>query len=193
VPIGTTPLVDPVRPPLHGQPYVLAVGAPVPRKDFATLLEAMALVDHDVHVAIVGPPGSEDDALRDLAAARGLTRRLHRVGPVTDAELAGWYASAAVLAAPSVEEGFGLTLVEAMQAGVPVVASDIAVFREVTGGHASLVPVGDAAAFADAIGAALARPPTVEGAIEAGRRHASQYTWEACAEATLAVHRSVRR
>ena len=193
IPIGATPLGEPVRPPLAGTCYVLAVGAPVPRKGFSSLVDAVAQLDDDVALVVVGPHGSDDDELRERAAAHGIAHRFHRVGPVTDAELAGWYRDAGAVAAPSIDEGFGLPLVEAMQQRVPVVASDIGVFREVSGGHATLVPVGDVSALADALTAAVGRPTAIESTLDAARTHASRYTWQACADATLAVHRRVQR
>ena len=191
IPNGRPLLPAPVAPPLTGRPYVLAVGAPTPRKGFDLLLQAMAHVDHSLSVAIVGPSGPEDDRLKALAASLGLGERMHRAGPVSDAELAGWYRDARALAAPSVDEGFGLPLIEALAAHVPVVASDLAAFREVTAGGALLVPVGDVEALARAIGEAASGGAEVMAAVERGATHSAMYTWTACATATLAVHREV--
>jgi glycosyltransferase involved in cell wall biosynthesis len=192
VPNGRTEFPAPIAPPLEGRPYVLAVGAPVPRKGFHVLVRALVeLASDDVVLAIAGPPGSDDDALTALAGELGVRDRIHRATAVSDAELAGWYQHAAVLAAPSVEEGFGLPLIEALAVHVPVVASDLPVFHEVTGSHALLVPSGDVSGFADAIRAAIERGPSVESMVELGAAHVTRYTWDACAAATLAVHRSV--
>lgn len=187
---GATPLPRPVEVHAPAGPLVLAVGAPVPRKRFDVLLEAVgALGRHDVSVAVVGPPGSQDGALAALAARLGLGARYVRTGPVTDGELAGWYRAATVVAAPSAEEGFGLPLVEAMLAQVPVVASDLPVFREVTGGHATFAPAGDPGALADALAGAL--DGAGDAAVAPAAEHAGRYTWAACARATLAVHAAV--
>jgi glycosyltransferase involved in cell wall biosynthesis len=188
VPNGLSQLPPPVSPPLAGRPYVLAIGAPVPRKGFDALLRAVArLDDRDLAVAIVGPPGPDDAPLQDLAAQLGLDGRFHRAGPASLAELAGWYSSAAVVAAPSIDEGFGLPVIEALSLGTPVIASDIAAFREVSDGHARLVPVGDVAALAEAIADAVSRPSRDAE----GMAHARQYSWSACTDRTLAVHRLV--
>ncbi|SRR5581483_993 len=188
---GRTPLPPPVAPPLAGRTYVLAVGAPVPRKDFATLVRALPHLDDDVTLVIAGPPGSDDDALVGLARDAGVASRLHRAGHVSDAELAGWYHHAAAVAAPSIEEGFGLTVVEALAQRVPAVVTDLPVFREVTGGHARFVPVGDADALAHALREAIDRTAAVDDDVERGAAHVAGYTWTACASATLAVHRAV--
>jgi glycosyltransferase involved in cell wall biosynthesis len=171
---------------------VLAVGAPVPRKGYALLLRAIARPSlRDVSLVVVGPPGTEDTNLASLAHELGVTERYVRAGEVSEARLAGWYAGAAALAAPSVDEGFGLPLVEAQSLGVPVVASDIAAHREVTAGTAALVPVGALDPLVEALVAAVDRDASVAAVVAAGRRNAARYTWKACAEATLAVHRLV--
>lgn len=191
VPLGLTPLPDPVEPPIAGRAYVLAVGAPVPRKGFDVLVRAMQDVDEEVLLALVGPPGPQDAVLADLARTLGLGHRIVRVPGASDEQLSGWYRSAAVLAAPSVDEGFGLPVIEALSVGTPVVATDIAAFREVTAGHATLVPVGDAAALAEALRATLAA--STDGGCAADERvaHACRFTWAACARATIDLHRNV--
>jgi glycosyltransferase involved in cell wall biosynthesis len=191
-PYGRAPLAVPEAPPLAGRPYVLVVGAPVPRKGYDLLLRAVARIERpDLAVAIVGPPGSEDHALAQLADELGLSDRVHRAAQVTDAKLAGWYAGATVLAAPSVEEGFSFPVVEAQGLGVPVVASDIPVHREVAGPDACFVPVGDVDGLASALEAALVGGPDLDRSIAAGRANAGRFTWAGCAAATLAVHREV--
>ncbi len=193
VPNGRTPLPEPGPSPLPGRRYVLAVGAPVPRKAYDVLLRAAALLaERDLTVAVVGPPGPSDDGLRALARELDLGHRYHRCGPVTDAELSSWYHHAAALAAPSVDEGFGLTLVEALAAGTPVVATDLPVFREVTGGHGTFVPVNDVDGLAAAIDGTI-RDAGSTPARERGRDHVARYRWDACAAGTLAVHREVAR
>ena len=195
VPQGRAAFPPPVDPPLAGRPYLLTVGAAVPRKRYDLVVRALAHLDEHVELAMVGPEGSEDGALADLAQHLGLGERVHRVGPVDEAQLAGWYASAAALVAPSVDEGFGLPLVEALTAGVPVVATDIPVHREVTGGGAVLVDLDHdlegEERLVQALGAVLAGGPEVQDALDRGRQHVARYSWEACAAATLAVHRSV--
>ena len=192
IPIGTAELPPPVRP-AWDRPYVLTVGAPVPRKAYADVLRALTLLPGtDLTVVVVGPTGSEDPALEALAAELGLGDRYHRVGPVDDAELSGWYAGAAAVAAPSVDEGFGIPILEAQQSGTPVVVSDIAAHREVAGDAATFVPVGCPTDLAEALAEVLERGPEVERAVQRGRENAGRFSWEACAAATLAVHLDLR-
>lgn len=190
IPIGRTELPEPVAPPLSRRSYVLAVGAPVPRKGYRTLVRTLPRLG-DLALVIAGHRGVDDEDLAALAASLGVSGRLHRAVDVDDRALAGWYRDAAAVVLPSVEEGFGLPLVEAQAAGVPVVASDIEVFREVSGGHAVLVPVGDDGAMADAILEVTAGGAAVDARIQAALANAGRFTWGACAAATLAVHRQV--
>lgn len=191
IPLGCTDLPEPILPTVV-RPYVLAVGAPVPRKGYDDLLRAVARLNHpDLSVAIVGPPGPADAGLAQLAGELGLGRRYHRAGPVSDAALAGWYEAAVVVAAPSLDEGFGLPIIEAQRLGAPVVASDIAVHREIAGPAASFVSVRDVTALAAALEAAMQGGSDIREQVAAGRLNASRFTWAACARATEAVHRSV--
>lgn len=91
-----------------------------------------------------------------------------------------WYAAADALAFPSVKEGFGLAVLEAMSAGIPVVTSDLPVFREylVPGRDALLVPVGDTAGLADALASALGDADLRAGLVAAGRAVAARFSWE---------------
>ncbi|CAN5519203.1 glycosyltransferase family 1 protein [soil metagenome] len=190
-PCGHRALPPGDEPALAGRTYVLAVGQLVPRKGLDVLVQAMARLDPAVHLALVGPSDGEEPELRRIATALGIAERVHFAGRVSDAALAGWYAHAWALAAPSIEEGFGLPLLEAMATGLPVVASDIAVFREITGGHASFVPVGDVGALAAALTALLEDPVAHERLVAAGRAQAASFTWERCAEITLATYHRI--
>jgi glycosyltransferase involved in cell wall biosynthesis len=97
-------------------------------------------------------------------------------------------AGAAALVLPSRDEGFGLPVLEALACNVPVVCTDVAALREVAGGHAVHVPVGDVEALATAMVDAVEAPPTA--ADQAARRtHAAEFTWRRTAEKTVAAYR----
>jgi glycosyltransferase involved in cell wall biosynthesis len=96
---------------------------------------------------------------------------------------------AEVLAYPSVYEGFGFPPLEAMRAGVPVVATAVPAVAEVAGDAAALVPSGDAAALAAAVQAVLDDEHQRDRLVAAGRRRAAGFTWEACAAGLAALYR----
>lgn len=170
--------------------YVLGIGTIEPRKGFDDLVRAMALTPApDLSVVLAGQPGWGRLDLHAVARENGLDpRRLYMLGSVDDADLAAVLQQASVLAAPSLAEGFGLPLLEAMAAGVPVVHSDAPALVEVAGGAGLTVARRDTAALAEALRDAVRDP---EPLIARGRRQAAHYTWEEAARAVWELHRSV--
>ena len=138
----------------------------------------------DVTLVLVGTDRGEVTRLSERAARAGHAAALQVVGPVDDAALVAWYRRAAALVYPSLYEGFGLPMLEAMATGTPVIAADASTSGEVTGGAAVLVPATDTRAWAEAIRGVL---------LDAGRRaelrhrglsRAALFTWERTARAT---------
>jgi glycosyltransferase involved in cell wall biosynthesis len=168
-------------------PYLLSVGTLEPRKNLLTLLDAFSLLrreGRDLELVIVGRRGwSPSLPLGDLSPYVNLT------GSLPDRELPTLYAGAACFVMPSFYEGFGLPLAEAMAAGTPAVASDIGALREVGGETARYADPRSAESFAAAIRAALDEKDRTRELAAAARDRAARFTWEACAEATLAVYR----
>jgi glycosyltransferase involved in cell wall biosynthesis len=168
--------------------FVLAVGTIEPRKGLGTLVEAMARPEApDLPVVIAGPQGWGGVDLPAVAAAHGLPAgRVHLLGRVTDAELALLLRRATVLAAPSLAEGFGLPVLEAMALGLPVVHSDVPALVEVSGGAAVVTPRGDTGALADAL--CMAARGELAGLVAQARRRAADFTWSAAADAVWKMH-----
>jgi len=180
-----------------GRPLILAVGGIEPRKGSGTLMAAVAALSRSEGrsgrrpvLAVVGGHSFQDyREYRDrvLASLPGLGLRLDDdvvlLGTVPDAELPGWYAAADVLAFPSTKEGWGLAVLEAMSAGLPVVASDLPVFREYLrpGQDALMVPVDDAAALTAALAAVLDDSALAGRLRAAGYRVCARFTWDRCA------------
>jgi glycosyltransferase-like protein len=176
-----------------GRPLILAVGGIEPRKGSDTLMAAVAALRGSGRrpvLAVVGGHSFQDYREyreRVLASLPGLGLRLDDdvvlLGTVPDAELPGWYAAADVLAFPSTKEGWGLAVLEAMSAGLPVVASDLPVFREYLrpGQDALMVPVGDAAALAAALGTVLDDAALAGRLRAAGEEVCARFTWNRCA------------
>lgn len=189
-PNGVEPIFSQARAPEGPRtPYLLAVGTLEPRKNLPALLDAFRALrrdGRDLDLVLVGRQGWQHSLpLGDLAPHVRLT------GAVSDAELAALYAGAACFVMPSIYEGFGLPLVEAMASGTPAVASDIAALREVGGDAVRYAPPDDAAALAQTIAAVV---DDREGSRERGERareRALRFTWEECARATLEVYRRI--
>ncbi|GAA0551029.1 glycosyltransferase family 1 protein [Saccharopolyspora spinosporotrichia] len=168
--------------------YVLAVGTIEPRKGHADLVRALSLPGApDVPLLVVGRQGWGGVDLHALAAEHGLSPgRVRVLGGLDDADLAVVLRRASALAAPSLAEGFGLPVLEAMAAGVPVVHSDAPALVEVAGGAGVTVPRSDPAALAEALRVVVAEPDPQR--IEAGRRRASACTWERAAREVWRLH-----
>lgn len=170
-------------------PYVLWVGAIEPRKDVPTLLEAFASIADDIPHSLVlaGPDAWGVDAVDRWLASNRHAPRVIRTGWITEEQKRSLYVHADVFAYPSLAEGFGLPVLEAMACGTPTVTTTGSAQEEVAGDGASLVPVRDPRALADAILGALG--PDRERLQVAGPARAAHFTWEATAAATIDVWR----
>jgi glycosyltransferase involved in cell wall biosynthesis len=177
----------------HGlgeRPIVLNVAAKRPHKNLPRLLEALALIDPARRPVLVVPGYGtwHDDELSGLVARLGIADDVRMLGWVSDAELEGLYAAASVFAFPSLYEGFGLPVLEAMSRGLPVVCSDRGSLAEVAGDAARRFDPEQPAEIAAAIEAVLADPAEADRLRAAGRLQAARFTWEAAATATLASY-----
>ncbi|GAA3168030.1 MSMEG_0565 family glycosyltransferase [Blastococcus jejuensis] len=188
------------------RPLLLAVGGLEPRKGSDNLVRALAAARRrsglSPVLAVLGGHSFQDyrayhDAVLAELPALGLElgRDVVEVGTVPDADMPAWYRAADALAFPSVKEGFGLAVLEAMSAGVPVVTSDLPVFREylVAGRDALLVPVGDVDALADALLAVLTDGRLRAALVAAGHAVAQRFTWAASARRHLEVYADLDR
>jgi glycosyltransferase involved in cell wall biosynthesis len=173
-----------------GGRYALFTGSLEPRKNLPVLLAAWrelleARPSAEPLTLVLAGPSGWGPALDVAGLPDGAVRGTGYLG---DAELAALCAGAAVLAYPSLYEGFGLPPLEAMAAGVPVVAADLPVLRETLGDLAVLVDPRDATAMAGALAKVLDEGDGGPEAAAARRAHAARFTWAACAQATMGAY-----
>lgn len=195
IPLGIRELPQPVR----EQPdcLILAVGRLVPYKGFEVLVRAAALLPSGVRVVIAGD-GPLRGGLQRQIDELGVADRIQLAGRVSEAQLTSLYASAAAFCLPSVErsEAFGVVLLEAMRAGLPIVATDLQGSgvpwvneHEVTGVN---VPVGDPAALAAACQRLMADEQTRrQMGVAARQRFETLFKAEAAAAAWIELYREL--
>ncbi len=176
--------------------YVLYVGINKPHKNLPRLVEAFSEVARampDVALVLAGRPDPRYPEAETRIRESGLTARVRLLSDVAEADLAALYSGAAVFAFPSLYEGFGFPVLEAMACGAPVVASRASSLPEVVGDAGVLVPASDSHALAQAIIAVLQDGRLWTRLHQAGLARAATFTWARTAEQTLAVLRRVAR
>ncbi len=174
--------------------YVLAVGRVEPRKDLPTLVRAFgALATKHPGLALVlaGPPGSGSGQLEDAITASPAKAQVLRLGWVEDRERDVLIKQATVFAYPSLYEGFGLSPLHAMATGTPVVATTCGALVEILGDAAWLVPAGDEAALAGALGRLVDDAAARDGLARKGQERAARYSWQACASGLASLYHDV--
>jgi len=170
-------------------PYFLVVGQHSPSKQHPVALTAFARDVPEPWRIVFVQRQTRKHVLASLASRLGIDKRVTWIPHVDSANLVVLYQAAGAIVQPSLYEGFGLPVVEAMAIGCPVVASDIPTLREVVGAAAILVPPNDIAGFGRAL-AALARSPNQRRDLAAaGIDRAKVFSWHRCARETLDVFR----
>jgi glycosyltransferase involved in cell wall biosynthesis len=182
----------------HGiePPYVAFASTIEPRKNVPTLVQAFAEVAAtrpELRLVLAGSDGWGAREARNAISASGVATRVLRPGYLDTETIAAFFRRAAVVAYPSLEEGFGLPALEGLACGAPVVTSAGSALGEVTGDAALLVPPGDSHALAEALGRVLDDATLRTRLHAAGPARAAQFTWDACVDQHLdAYDRTVR-
>jgi len=199
--LGRAPTIDAARDRVRERfgltrPYLLHVGTIEPRKNLARLLGAYAQLRQrggDVPTLVLaGAPGWGTDGVHRAITALALGDAVRCIGPVADDDLPALYTAAEVFVYPSLYEGFGLPVLEAMACGTPVLTSNVASLPEVAGDAAVLVDPRDEGAIADAM-AELLRDRQARDQLRArGAARARGFTWERCARETWTVYEEAR-
>jgi glycosyltransferase involved in cell wall biosynthesis len=185
-------------PGLNGRPYVLALAAREPRKNLVRLVEAFAAVGShrpQLSLVLMGPPGPDQPRIEATIESlpHPVAERVLLTDWVDDHHRAAALRGAQALAYPSLDEGFGLPLLEAMQAGVPVVAADVGAIPEVAGDAALLVDPLDVDALAGALATAVDDDTARAGLVARGHQRVDEFSWNRSARAMADLYRDVER
>jgi glycosyltransferase involved in cell wall biosynthesis len=207
VPAERVVRVYPGVPPIHGGDaargrvlagsarYVLAIGTIEPRKNYPGLVrafDALAAREPDLVLVVAGGRGWGTDAFDTTLAAAHHRDRVHAPGYVSAGDRRDLLAGAAVLAYPSHYEGFGIPPLEAMAAGIPVVATVAGSVPEVVGDAAVLVDPDDVDALADALLTVLTDDTVRRDLVGRGRARHDSFSWERMVDELLGVYAAVR-
>ncbi len=173
--------------------FLLFVGTLEPRKNLPLLLRAYALLpDRDraeVHLVLAGARGWMVDAIFETLEQLGLGESVHLPGYVPAEELPLWYSAAEVLVYPSVFEGFGLPVLEALACGTPALVADASSLPEALGDGGERLPPHDVIAWRDALARAIHDPQWRTKARARGLQHAARFSWARTAAQTVASYR----
>jgi len=188
---GVRPLAYPPR---AGQPrekVVLNVGAIQKRKNVARLVEAFETLNSEWRLVLAGSFGYGADEIRGRMERSPARERISVLGYVDPDELAAWYARAAIFAFPSLDEGFGMPVLEAMAGGAPVLTSNRSALPEVAGDAAALVDPEDTQALARALRDMADNDDLRRDLAARGLARARLFTWERAARETWGVYREL--
>ncbi|MCB9139813.1 MAG: glycosyltransferase family 4 protein [Caldilineaceae bacterium] len=178
------------------RPYLLMVGTLEPRKNHLTAVRSLARLKaagYPHRLLVVGGKGWLFDEIQARIGALNLEDDVRFTGYAPDADLPPLYSGAAAVLLPSLYEGFGFPVLEAMACGAPVACSNASSLPEVAGDAALLVPPTDDEALAAAVGRLLDDGELAAGLVAAGKRQAARFTWSRCAAETAALYELVNR
>lgn len=168
---------------LGDRPLILSPSARQPHKNLRRLIEAHALLEGPRPLLVLpGYSTAHDDSLRQRTRELGVQDDVRWLGWIEQGDLEGLYASSELLVFPSLYEGFGLPVLEAMARGLPVACSDRGSLAEIAGDAALIFDPEQPAAIAEAVRTLHGDAALRERLVVAGRAQAARFTWSACAE-----------
>lgn len=189
IPHGVRALAAPAG--VAREKVILNAGAIQKRKNIARLVEAFEAIDSDWRLVLIGSDGYGSESIHARIASSRARERISVLGYVSTEELAAWYARAAIFAFPSLDEGFGMPILEAMAAGTAVLTSNRSATAEVAGDAALTIDPENSEELIFGL-----RRLTEDAALRAelvsrGLRRASQFTWEKAVGETWNVYREL--
>jgi glycosyltransferase involved in cell wall biosynthesis len=170
---------------------ILSAGAIQTRKNIARLVEAFEAVDPSWRLVLIGSDGYGADRIHTRIQASPARERIAVLGYVSAEELGGWYGRAQVFAFPSLDEGFGMPILEAMAAGLAVLTSNRSAMPEVAGEAACLVDPHDIDALTSGLCRLTADAELREELVRRGAERARQFTWEKTVAETWNAYQEV--
>lgn len=183
-------VVPRVLPSVPKEKIVLCVGAIQKRKNQARLVRAFRAMPSDWTLVLAGSMGYGAAEIEHELVQSAAKQRIQLTGYVTEAELSRWYAKASIFAFPSLDEGFGMPVLEAMAAGIPVISSNRSALPEVCGDAAILVNPLDENAIAAALNQ-ICETDLAEQLRLAGPARAALFTWEQAVRRTRLVYQEL--
>ena len=172
---------------------ILFVGAIQKRKNLSRLVAAFETLQRDWTLVLAGSSGFGAAEIDAQIQASPVRERIHVTGYISDQELARWYARASIFAFPSLDEGFGIPVIEAMAAGLPVITSNRSALKEVAGAAALLVEPERTEAIAEGLRELVQNPRLREELRQRGRDRATLFSWGKAVQLTWDVYQELLR
>ncbi len=171
--------------------FLLSVGAIEERKNTKQIVEALHRTKNEIPLLIVGNPTEYEKELRDLIAQHSMLRQVYILNNVETEDLPALYAMAKVFVYPSIFEGFGIPILEALTVGTPVITSSGSCFEETAGPHSLYADPKDADDLGEAINRVLRDEKLSNQMITEGKKHALLFTDESIAANLMDVYKGL--